>query len=138
MTLESVQDGICVLDKEGYIIYVNAAYLRILGQSKEALLGKNINETAPDGARFKVLKTGKAVYGEIRKKDNGVTIIANVNPIIVDGEMMGVVSVVKNITEMQSLIEKLKHVSAKVSIFQPKGEGAVYKSELLGNTVYSS
>jgi PAS domain-containing protein len=35
LILDSVQDEICVLDKDGFITYVNSSYLNILKQSKE-------------------------------------------------------------------------------------------------------
>ena len=61
--------------------------------------------------RNTVLKTGKQQMGSIVKKKNGVTVVANTNPIMVDGEIAGVVSVVKKITEVQELMEKLMKVS---------------------------
>jgi len=118
LTLESMQEGICVLDKEGQITYVNPAYLKILGKEQEQLIGRKIDEISPDGARSKVLQTGKQILGCISKKANGVTTIANVNPIIVDGEILGVVSVVNDITEMQNLMDRLNKVSAKAEYLE--------------------
>lgn len=118
LVLESVQDGICVLNKNGYITYVNPAYLRIVNQQYENLVGKDINMISPDGARSKVLKSGKQVLGSISHKLDGVTVVANVNPIIVDEELMGAVSVIKNITEVHDLMEKLNHISAKADYLE--------------------
>lgn len=118
LTLESMQEGICVLDKEGIITYVNPAYLRISGQKQDQLIGKKIGDISPEGARMKVLKTGKKIMGSISTKKSGVTVIANVNPIIVDGEILGVVSVVNDITEIQSLMDKLNRASAKAEYFE--------------------
>lgn len=44
--------------------------------------------------------------------------MANVNPIFVDGQIAGVVSVVKNITEIQTLMERLTQVSAKAEYLE--------------------
>ena len=118
LTLESMREGICVLDKDGWITYANPAYLRILGQEQDQVVGTNIRDGSPDSARSKVLKTGERILGNITKKPNGVTIIANVNPIIVDGEILGVVSVVNDITEMQNLMDKLNKVSAKAEYLE--------------------
>lgn len=118
LVLESVHDGICVLDEEGFITYVNPAYLRIVGEEREALLNHSIELISPQGARHKVLVTGEQVLGSISTKQNGVTIVANVNPIVVDGEIEGAVSIVKDVSELQGLLEKLNQVSAKAEYLE--------------------
>jgi len=118
LILESVQDGICVVNKDGCITYVNPAYLRIVNQQYEQLVGQNTKEISPQGARSTVLSSGKQILGNISQKSNGVTVVANVNPIIVDGELTGVVSVVKDITEVHSFMEKLNHISAKAEYLE--------------------
>ena len=67
---------------------------------------------------MKVLTTGESVIGAISYKENGVIIVSNVNPIIIDEEITGVVSVVKNVTEVQKLSEKLNQVSAKAEYLE--------------------
>lgn len=118
LILESVQDGICVLNKEGDITYVNPAYLRILNEEREQVIGKNIKDISPDGARNRALSTGSQVLGSISRKADGTTVVANVNPIIVDGEITGVVSIIKNITEVQGLMEKLSQISARAEYLE--------------------
>lgn len=118
LVLESVHDGICVLDKDGYITYVNPSYLRIVGEAREDLVNHSIEIISPKGARNKVLNTGEQVLGSISTKQNGVTIVANVNPIVVDGEVDGAVSIVKDVSEVQGLVEKLNRVSARAEYLE--------------------
>ena len=118
MILEAVQDGICVVDKSGLITYVNPAYLRIVRKTREMVLGQNVFESAPDGNRVGVLKSGVARIGALSHKKNGTTVVANVNPIFVDGEIAGVVSVIKDITEIQRLMERLTQVSARAEYLE--------------------
>jgi phosphotransferase system HPr (HPr) family protein len=118
MILEAVQDGICVVDKTGEITYVNPSYLRIVHKTQEMVIGANVYEKAPHGNRCSVLRSGKPRIGSISHKKNGTTLVANVNPIFVDGEIAGVVSVVKNITEIQTLMERLTQVSAKAEYLE--------------------
>ena len=118
LILDSVQDGICVLDKDGFITYVNCSYLNILKESKENIIGKSIEDISPQGIRKKVLYEGQNVIGALSTKTNGVSIISNVSPIIVDGEIRGVVSIVKNVLEVQALSEKLNKVSAKAKYLE--------------------
>ncbi|WP_461207427.1 sigma 54-interacting transcriptional regulator [Clostridium sp. DL1XJH146] len=118
LILESVGDGICVINKEGIIIYVNKAYLNILNIEEIEIIDKNIRDISPNGARMKVLKTGIPIIGEIRKKCNNITVVANVNPIKVDGSISGVISVVKNINEVKYLSDKLHKISAKAEYLE--------------------
>lgn len=118
MIFESVQDGICVVDRSGEVTYVNPSYLRIVHKTPEMVVGQNVFETAADGNRCAVLRSGIARIGSIRHKKDGTTIVANVNPIFVDGEIAGVVSVIKDITEIQTLMERLSQVSAKAEYLE--------------------
>lgn len=118
MILESVQDGICVVDRSGEVTYVNPSYLRIVHKTPEMVVGQNVFEKAADGNRCAVLRSGIARIGRIRHKKDGTTIVANVNPIFVDGEIAGVVSVIKDITEIQTLMERLSQVSAKAEYLE--------------------
>ncbi|MTV49979.1 PAS domain S-box protein [Heliobacillus mobilis] len=117
LLLESVQDGISVVNREGYVTYVNPAYERMLNKGKDLIIGQNVRETSPDGARSRALSTGKPVSGEIRRK-SAVTVIADAYPIIVDGEVTGVVSIVKDISEVQILMEKLTRLAARAEYLE--------------------
>ena len=118
MILEAVQDGICVVDKSGLITYVNPSYLRIVHKTMEMVLGQNVFTHAPHGNRVGVLRSGVARIGVISHKKNGTTVVANVNPIFIDGEIAGVVSVIKDITEIQNLMERLTQVSARAEYLE--------------------
>lgn len=118
LVLESVQDGICVVDRAGDVTYVNPAYIQLTGQTREQLISQNVLETSPQGARSRVIHTGQSMMGAIAVKQEGVTLIANVSPIIVDGEVTGAVSVVKNVSEVPKLMEKLSKVAAKAEYLE--------------------
>ncbi|WP_209701717.1 HPr family phosphocarrier protein [Clostridium algifaecis] len=118
LILQSVQDGICFIDAKGNINYVNDAYINILGISRNDILEKNIREISPNGARHKVLVSGKSINNAIIKKENGITVISNINPVVVDNKIIGVVSVVKNLKQVEKLTEKLSKVSAKAEYLE--------------------
>ncbi|MDF2570651.1 MAG: putative sigma54 specific transcriptional regulator with sensor [Sporomusa sp.] len=124
LVLESVQDGICVVDKNGLITYVNPAYIELLNQSYGELIGQNVRALSPQGARSRVITTGQPVVGSITAKAGGVTLVANVSPIVVEGELTGAVSVVKNVNEVHKLMDKLSQVSAKAEYLEQ-----IYRSE---------
>ena len=118
LILESVQDGICVFDKEGVITYVNDAYVAMCGESREELLGQCVGGISPGGGRSLMLTSGQAVLGSISRKRSGVTLISNINPIFVDGRLTGGLSVSKNTTELQLLADKLNQANARADYLE--------------------
>lgn len=118
LILQSVQDGICVINGSGMVDYVNDSYLNILNINRNDIMGRNIKDISPEGLRNKVLETGKSIKNAIIKKSNDVIIVSNINPIIVDNEIVGVISVVKNLKEVQVLTEKLNKVSARAEYLE--------------------
>lgn len=111
LILETVEDGICVVDALGVITYVNPSYLRITGMTRSEVEGKLLSHISPHGGRARALATGQPVLGHISHKANGQTIAANVTPIIVEGEVTGVVSVIKNMFEVEAFMDKLHQVT---------------------------
>ena len=116
--LETVQDGICVVNQDGMITYVNAAYQKICGETYDNLIGQNILTIAPNGNRAKVLKSGHKIMGGVSTKSNGTKIVANITPIIIDDKIMGVLSVMKDITAVKELVEKLDLITAKAAYLE--------------------
>ena len=113
--LEAVQDGICVFDREGTVTYINGSYNEITGENISE--GDNIHEISPNGSRMRVLEKGQKIMGEIQKK-NGKSVVANIVPIIVNQQITGGISVVKNLSEIEELIDRISHLSAKTEYLE--------------------
>ncbi|MCY6370836.1 sigma 54-interacting transcriptional regulator [Clostridium ganghwense] len=138
LVLDSVQDGICVIDKEGYVTYANEAYYKILKEEPEKVIGVNISHTSPNGLRQQVLLSGNNKRGVIVKKPNGVVMAADVSAIKVYGEIRGVVSVVKDLTQIRKLYKNLNEITAKAEyleeeLFRTKKPNEAFK-KFIGNS----
>lgn len=114
--LEAVQDGICVFDREGTVTYINGSYNEITGENISE--GDNIHEISPNGSRMRVLEKGQKIMGEISQKKNGKSVVANIVPIIVNQQITGGISVVKNLSEIEELIDRISHLSAKTEYLE--------------------
>lgn len=114
--LEAVQDGICVFDREGTVTYINGSYNEITGENISE--GDNIHEISPNGSRMRVLEKGQKIMGEISQKKNGKSVVANIVPIIVNQQITGGISVVKNLSEIEELIYRISHLSAKTEYLE--------------------
>ncbi|MHB8770720.1 MAG: sigma-54 interaction domain-containing protein [Syntrophales bacterium] len=111
--INSLHDGVLIADDEGYIRYVNTSYLRLTGVTSDAVLNKRV-QLVRKGARLpEVLQTGKALLG-VRRKVNDVEYIADISPILVADRVVGAISVVRDITEVVALSNKLRDYSHRV------------------------
>lgn len=111
--INSLHDGVLIADDEGYIKYVNTSYLRLTGVTSSDVLNKKV-QVVRKGARLpEVLQTGKALLG-IKRKVNDVEYIADISPILVKDRVIGAISVVRDITEVVALSNKLKDYTHRV------------------------
>ncbi|MBM7834355.1 HPr family phosphocarrier protein [Clostridium sardiniense] len=113
LILENVNDGICFVNKEGVITYVNKAYSNLFNENEENILGKNIKDLPGNEAKVDALESGRGIIGHIDRRKEESTLIENVNPIIIDNKVRGAVSVVKELSEVQVLWQMLNELSDK-------------------------
>ena len=88
--LDLTNDAISVADEKGNTILVNAAYTKITGLPKEAVINKPVTVDIAEGEsmHIKVLKTGKAVRNvHMKVGPAGKEVIVNVEPIYIDGKL---------------------------------------------------
>ncbi len=109
--LQSVHEGIIAVNKDLTITIVNMSAKRIfanIGLSDNPV-GMKLTDFMPFSTLDRVLKTGKA------EKDqeitiNGVTILTNRAPLIVNNEIVGAISTFRDKTEVHQLAEQLTGV----------------------------
>jgi PAS domain S-box-containing protein len=111
--INSLHDGVLIADQDGIVKYVNNAYLRLTGVASGDILEKQIEEVRPGARLPEVLKTGKPLLG-IRRKVRHIEYIADISPILLSGNVVGAISIVRDITEITELSDKLKDFSYKV------------------------
>lgn len=98
--LDSVSEGIEAIDIHGNIKSVNKAFLKITGMESEDRVGKNIFDVNNDGVLATVLRTQKPVPGNLRQGPGAKReVIATGAPVIKDGNMVGAVIVIKDVSE---------------------------------------
>lgn len=102
-------NGIMILDREGTIIFYNIAAARIFGEDRAAIIGQHFSDVRPEAwpDLKHVLEDGKAQIGH-RLSQPQATIIVNRTPIVVDGQILGAISVFQDISEYEAIISSLK------------------------------
>ena len=137
--LESIGDGITVVDNEGIILLVNPVFEKLLGWTSEESLGNNVSHVVviaddkghrlSDAERPLALafSSGKQVSGTyyLARKD-GTTFPATVtaNPIIFNGEITGAVDVIHDVTKEKQL-ELAKNEFISVASYQLRNPLAI-------------
>lgn len=123
--LSSIGDGLVVVDKEGKITYVNQAFEKMVGWKSTEVLGKHVVEVVPRESEkgevvlfnerilTKVL-SGEVVIADlinpfyyIRKNKTRFPASSIVNPILLNGKIIGVVETFRDITKEKE-IDKAK------------------------------
>lgn len=123
--LESIGDGLVVMDKLGCITYVNPALERMTGWSSEEIVGNSIVDTLilekergqkvsyNEEILSKVLAGGIVVadltnpFYHVRKDKSTFPISTTVSPILLDGEIIGAVMTFRDITKEKE-VDKAK------------------------------
>ncbi|WDC84344.1 CBS domain-containing protein [Caloramator sp. mosi_1] len=107
--LETVYDGILVVDSEGYIKFISKAYCKFLGVKEEEVIGKHVTKVIENTRMHIVAKTGIPEYAQIQKI-NGNYMVATRIPIMKEGKIIGVVGKVlfRNLDELEDLHNKIR------------------------------
>lgn len=103
--LNSVHEGIEIVDNDGIIRYVNSAFTRITGVQEIARLGQNIFDRVPNGLLTRTLRTGESFKGQTMTiPESGIEIVTNTYPIIISGMMAGAVAIFYDLRELHKIM----------------------------------
>jgi transcriptional regulator with PAS, ATPase and Fis domain len=132
-------ERIVVVDREGIILYINAAYCEFLGTTVEKAIGKPVQEVIENSRMHIVAKTGQKELASLHPI-NGSDMIANRYPLIIDGELVGAVGTVmfRNPEDWLLYKNKIQHLVEEVNYYKTKAEknskSKYYFSNLIGNS----
>ncbi len=117
----AIQEGVEIVDHEGWVKYVNPAFSKITGLQASERVGFNIRKLVPGGPLDRVIETGCEVYGEkLSMKDAGIDIICNTAPIYVKGQFKGAIVVFQDVTELNRLNRQLQNSHHQIQALSSK------------------
>ncbi|SMB99357.1 arginine utilization regulatory protein [Thermanaeromonas toyohensis ToBE] len=117
--LDSLEEGVIVTDREGYIIYINAAQEKLDRVHRKDFLGRHItqayNLNEEGSLIMQALKTKKPVPEQqqfyITMLGQAVNIVANAFPLMDEhNEIIGAVCICRETTKARELAEKILHL----------------------------
>ncbi len=111
--INSVQSGILAVDDSGTIMLVNKAAEELLGIGRAAMIGRHVATVIPNTMMPAILKTKKTLIGR-KVEINGIALMANYAPIIVQDQLKGAVSVFQDISIMDKMSNELSNVKSLI------------------------
>ncbi|MGG5252589.1 DcuS/MalK family sensor histidine kinase [Neobacillus sp. SM06] len=106
--LESVREGMVAVDADGFITLVNQEGIRLFqkGGLHEPPIGNRLDEYLPNAKISAVLRSGIPEV-DVELDLNGVTILANKVPVVVNGKTVGAILTFRDKTEIKLLADQL-------------------------------
>ncbi|AKF92605.1 DcuS/MalK family sensor histidine kinase [Brevibacillus laterosporus] len=117
--LQSVREGVIAVDREGIITLVNSEARRLLqlADSSEEIVGKCASDHM--WILEETLRTGKAQLDE-HYSINGISLVINCVPVVVDDYVVGVVATFRDKTEIQQLVEQITGIQLYADALRAK------------------
>jgi transcriptional regulator with PAS, ATPase and Fis domain len=107
LILDSLHDGVLIIDKDAIVRYVNPAYTRITNVLFDEIVGKPLKNSRPGARLPNVLTSGENILRAMRM-ENGVEYIVNMSPIFNNhSEIIGGISLVLDIKEVLELTHEV-------------------------------
>jgi CitB family two-component system sensor histidine kinase MalK len=113
--LQSVHEGIIAVDKDGRITLVNKSAKKLFKKAglPEEPIGMDVTTYLPTTGLDRVLKTGESELSA-ELTINGISLLVNRVPLIVDNQIIGAISTIRDKTEVKELAKQLTGVKLYV------------------------
>lgn len=129
--IESLHDGVVVIDRQGTIVYANSAYTRILNVPVQRIMGRNMREVQPDARGLKVIESGEPILRDsFYLKSLGLNVVISSTPIFDGARVVGAVTVFRTSEELLELYGAFRRAHGLVDYY--KRLSTITKSEVKG------
>lgn len=105
--IEHSFEGIICIDKKGYITIINDSAQKLLKYDRDKLIGNRIDSILPELQLEDTLNNGITEM-EVIKDLKGTKVMVYKIPIVVDGEIVNAVAILRDINEIQRAEEKIR------------------------------
>jgi len=130
--LQCVREGILAVDKNSIITIANGEAVRVLKLAgiPGDPIGRQVAEYVPHTRLKDVMITGQAELDQ-EQKINGVTILTNRVPVVVNGEIVGAIASFRDMTDMRQLAEELTDVNSYVEALRSQAHEFMNKIHVM-------
>jgi PAS domain S-box-containing protein/TyrR family helix-turn-helix protein len=107
--INSAHNLIVSVDKQGLIKIWNSSAEKLLGRKAEDVISKSISSVLPESDLMDIIQTGR-IEPLKKVKLNDRYFISNRSPIIKDGNIIGAVAVLQDISDLDQMSKELNYV----------------------------
>jgi PAS domain S-box-containing protein len=133
--IDFAYDGILAIDKDSVITVFNPVIQKITNLSADQALGRPVDDVVENSRMSHVMRTGIAELGELQTVNN-INIVTNRVPIVVDGEVMGVVATFQDVEKFQSMEASVrKKLRAKGHVAKFRFADIIGQSSAITNAI---
>lgn len=117
--MDSTEDAIVFVDKNGLIQLLSNSYAEFLGIEKSSAIGKNVQDIIENTRMMEVIRSNKSETAQLQYI-NGRHMVATRIPVEIDGEVIGAVGKVlfKNISDLNTLYKKVKKMEDELDLYK--------------------
>lgn len=117
--METTDDALVYVDKNGYIKLFNQSYADFLEIKIEDAIGKHVTEVIENTRMHIVAESGIPEYEDVQKI-KGQNMIATRIPVFVNGQVVGAVGKVlfKDINELKYLYKKVSRIEKELKLYK--------------------
>jgi len=116
IVLDSIIEGIIIVDSESKVIYLNKNAQKLLNLPSD-IVGKKVNEVVKNTRLHIVVQTGIPEIDQVQHTENAVIITSRIPIKDENGKIIGAVAVFRDITSVRKLAEEitnLKEIEAQL------------------------
>lgn len=115
---DSIQEAVCVIDKEARVVLWNKKCEELYGIKKEDIVNKKLAKYFPESINERVLQDGKTVNYSYHSPKEDCHVVISASPIVVEGELIGAISTDRDVDEVQELNKELKEAQDTIKFLR--------------------
>lgn len=131
--LDDIDEAICAVDNDGIVTIWNKKSEQIYDLPKEEILGKKMDEVLPDTVIMKVLQTKEEQQNIYTSTRTGCNILVKAKILYDELDMIGVVCVDKDLSEIAKLQEQVDTLQERVEFLESQNLSE-QSSGIIGNS----
>jgi PAS domain S-box-containing protein len=118
--IDTMENSVSIVDREGKTIVWTKGAEDIFSIKREDILGKDMNGFFPKEMLLNnvSMATGKSFKHQLHKPREDLFVLINVNPVLLDGEVIGAVAAETDITSQVMMNQELLKASSQIQKLQ--------------------
>jgi len=146
-TFDTIADGIVIADSNDYVVQANHAFARLLNHHPRELVGKRLSSLIFSGdppenyPTLRTLQTGETSQGELSgggMRMPGTFFISAYPRRTADGDLVGVVSVWRDVTEERETEARARRLEELNRLIVENAGDLIYAHDLEGNFLFTN